>query len=403
MWLPGHRPRRHRHPDGGRAQAASEKEGKTRHDLGREAFLERVWEWRRAVAAIGSSSSSSCSGCSLDWDRADASRWTRPTRAAVSEAFVRLYEEGLIYRAERLINWCVVLPDRAVRPRGRVRRGRRRASSTSSPTRWPTVRARWWWRPPAPRRCWATPPSPCTPTIRATRRRSASSCSHPFVERQIPIIADAILVDPKFGTGAVKVTPAHDSNDFETGQRHGLPMISILDEKGTVNAEGGAFAGLDRFAARKAVKAAPEGAGPRARVEAARARGRPLPALRHRGRADAVDAVVREDGAAGRAGDRGGGEGKTRFVPESWTKTYFHWMRNIRDWCISRQLWWGHRIPAWYCAACGEITVARTDAGGLRQVRRRPSCSRTRTCSTPGSRPGCGRSRRWAGRTRRAS
>ena len=183
---------------------------------------------------------------------------------------------------------------------------------------------------------------------------------HPLLAREFPIIADAILVDPKFGTGAVKVTPAHDPNDFETGQRHKLPMISIFDDAGVVNAEGGTFAGLDRFAARKAVKAKLKELG----LE--RGSKPHVHAVGHCQRCETVvepmlstQWFVKMEPLA-KPAIEAVEQGKTKFVPEAWAKTFFHWMHNIRDWCISRQLWWGHRIPAWTCGKCSEITVART-------------------------------------------
>ena len=297
-----------------------------------------------------------------------------------------------------------LLPDGPVRPRGRIRRARRRASCTSSPTRWPTARASWWWRPPAPRRCWATPPSPCIPTIPATRPSIGKKVKHPFVDREIPIIADDVLVDPKFGTGAVKVTPAHDPNDFECGQRHGLPV------------------GLDpgREGERSPPRAGPSPAwiGP---PPAGRSRpaSRQLglergskPHLHSVGHCQRCDTVVEplvstqwfvKMAPLAEPAIEAVEQGKTRFVPESWTKTYFHWMRNIRDWCVSRQLWWGHRIPAWYCAALRRGQRGPAGARRLRSAAAAAICARTRTCSTPGSRPGCGPSPPWAGRTRPAS
>jgi valyl-tRNA synthetase len=183
---------------------------------------------------------------------------------------------------------------------------------------------------------------------------------HPFAGRTFSIIADPILVDPKFGTGAVKVTPAHDPNDFECGQRHKLGFISIFDEKGVVTGEGGPFAGLDRFEARKQVKAKIKELG----LE--RGSKPHVHAIGHCQRCHTVvepmlstQWFVKMEPLA-KPAIEAVEQGKTRFVPESWSKTYFHWMNNIRDWCISRQLWWGHRIPAWYCQKCAGITVART-------------------------------------------
>ncbi|HEX7500687.1 MAG TPA: valine--tRNA ligase, partial [Polyangia bacterium] len=182
---------------------------------------------------------------------------------------------------------------------------------------------------------------------------------HPFTGRELKVIADPVLVDPKFGTGAVKVTPAHDPNDFDCGKRNNLPFISIFDEKGLVTAEGGPFAGLDRFKARKKVKEELLAKG----LE--RGSKKHVHAVGHCQRCHTVvepmmstQWFVKMEPLA-KPAIEAVEQGKTRFVPDTWSKTFFHWMNNIRDWCISRQLWWGHRIPAWYCAACKQPTVAR--------------------------------------------
>jgi valyl-tRNA synthetase len=181
----------------------------------------------------------------------------------------------------------------------------------------------------------------------------------PFHDRTIPVIADAILVDPKFGTGAVKVTPAHDFADFETGKRHGLAEVNILNADGTLNAEGARFAGMERQAARKAVK--------RALEELGLARGskpHQLAIGRCSRSGDVLEPIISRQWYVKTAplaapAIEAVQSGRTTFTPEEWTKTYMHWMTNIQDWCISRQLWWGHQIPAWNCGACGEATVAR--------------------------------------------
>ena len=185
---------------------------------------------------------------------------------------------------------------------------------------------------------------------------------HPFVDREIPIVGDAILVDPEFGSGAVKITPAHDFNDFEVGKRHGLPNITIMNLDGTINAEGGEFAGMDRFDARKAVKAK--------LTELGLARGsRPhtmaLPRSQRSGAP--VEPMISTQWFVKMAplaepSIAAVESGETRFVPKQWENTYYSWMRDIRDWCISRQLWWGHQIPAWYCGTCDHVTVSREDA-----------------------------------------
>ena len=226
----------------------------------------------------------------------------------------------------------------------------------------------------------------------------------PLTGRKIPIIGDAQLVDMEFGTGAVKVTPAHDFNDFEVGKRHKLPMINILNLDGTLNENAPAkYRGMTVVDARKAVVADLEAAGLLVKIE---------PHQLSLGRCQRSDDVVepmlspqwfvKMEPLAEPAIDAVN-EGKTKFIPEAWTKTYMHWMTNIRDWCISRQLWWGHRIPAWYCGERPHHRRATTTPTACSDVRRRRSSSRTRTCSTPGSRRRSGRSRRWAGPSRRAS
>ena len=218
------------------------------------------------------------------------------------------------------------------------------------------------------------------------------------MDREIPIILDE-LADPKFGTGVVKVTPAHDPNDFEAGKRHNLPKIKVIDENGHMTAAAGAYAGLDRFEARKQVVADLEKLGLIEKIEDyALSVGKcqrcktvvePLIStqwfVKIKPLAEPAIAAVES--------------GSIVFIPENWTKTYYEWMYNIRDWCISRQLWWGHRIPAWHCQ---ELPGDHRGARGARKMRvRRPrASSRIRTCSIPGSARRCGRSRRWAGRTR---
>ncbi|HEY2735483.1 MAG TPA: valine--tRNA ligase, partial [Polyangiales bacterium] len=329
-------------------------QGKTRQQLGREAFVERVWEWK-AESGGRILQQLRVLGASCDWTRehftmdADLSR-------AVRHAFVQLYDEGLIYRATRLVNWDVqsqtVLSDLEVENEENVQGelfdfaypiegGGEIVVSTT--------------RPETMLGDSAIAVHPDDARYSALHGKYAR---HPFVNRRVPIITDAELVDPKFGTGAVKVTPAHDWNDFATGKRHQLEEINILDKDGRLNDQAGPFAGLDRFAARKAVKAKLKELG-LARGE--RAHTLTLPRSQRSGTvveplistqwfmnmkpmaAPAIEAVE---------------SGKTRIIPEHWEKTYFHWMREIQDWCISRQLWWGHTIPAWYCQSCAHVHVA---------------------------------------------
>jgi valyl-tRNA synthetase len=329
----------------------------SRHDIGREKFIERVWDWRKRTGDRILDQLKQL-GCSLDWQRTIFTM-DPPYAAAVIEAFVRLYEEGLIYRARRLINWCpqcrTALSDLEVDydegVQGELYEFAYPLADGSGEVVVATT------RPETMLGDTAVAVHPDDPRHKA---KIGKMLRHPLLDREVPVIADAILVDPKFGTGAVKVTPAHDPNDFETGLRHNLPMISILDEKGAVNAEGGPFAGLDRFAARKAVKAKLKELG----LE--RGSKPHVHAVGHCQRCETIvepmistQWFVKMEPLA-KPAIEAVEQGKTKFVPEAWTKTFFHWMHNIRDWCISRQLWWGHRIPVWYCAACKEMTVART-------------------------------------------
>ena len=334
-----------------------ETEKKSRHDIGRAAFIQKVWEWRERTGNRILEQLKRM-GASLDWERTIFTM-DPPYSAAVVEAFVRLHEEGLIYRARRLINWCPscrtalsdleVVYDEGVQ--GELYEFGYPLADGSGEVVVATT------RPETMLGDTAVAVHPDDPRHQA---KIGKMVRHPLVQREFPIIADAILVDPKFGTGAVKVTPAHDPNDFETGQRHKLPMISIFDEAGIVNAEGGTFAGLDRFAARKAVKAKLK--------ELGLERGS-KPHVHAVGHCERCETIVEpmlstqwfvKMEPLAKPAIEAVEQGKTKFVPDTWSKTFFHWMHNIRDWCISRQLWWGHRIPAWTCGKCNEITVART-------------------------------------------
>jgi valyl-tRNA synthetase len=333
------------------------KEGKTRHDLGREEFVKRIWEWRgRTGGRI--LDQLKMMGASLDWERTTFTMDPQYS-AAVIEAFVRLHEEGLIYRAKRLINWCVscrtAISDLEVDfdegVQGELYEFAYPLADGSGEIVVATTR---------PETMLGDTAVAVHPDDPRHKSKIGKLLDHPFLDRQVPVIADAILVDPKFGTGAVKVTPAHDPNDFETGQRHNLPMISIFDDAGVVNDEGGEFKGLDRFKARKAVKA---------RLAELRLERGSKPHVHAVGHCQRCETVVEpmlstqwfvKMEPLAKPAIEAVEQGKTKFVPETWSKTFFHWMHNIRDWCISRQLWWGHRVPAWYCGTCKEITVART-------------------------------------------
>ncbi len=333
---------------------------KSRHDLGREKFIERIWTWRekyggRILEQL------KLLGCSVDWDRTRFTMEPAYSKAVV-ECFVRLFEEGLIYRDTRLINWCVscrtALSDLEVDhdegAQGELYEFAYQMTDGSGEVVVATT------RPETMLGDTAVAVHPDDPRHQA---KIGKLLVHPFTARTFPVIADAILVDPKFGTGAVKVTPSHDPNDFDTGKRHKLEFISILDQTGVVNEAGGPFAGMDRFAARKAVKAKLKELG------FERGSKPHVHAVGHCQRCAAVveplistQWFVKMEPLA-KPAIEAVEQGKTKFVPETWSKTYMHWMTNIRDWCISRQLWWGHRIPAWYCGNCQAVTVARTTPG----------------------------------------
>jgi valyl-tRNA synthetase len=329
-------------------------QGTTKEALGRERFVERVWEWK-AESGGNILRQLRILGASCDWSRehftldADLSR-------AVTTVFLRLHNEGLIYRATRLTNWCVrcrtALSDlEVVSEEGAngelfdfaypVEGGGEIVVSTT--------------RPETMLGDTAIAVHPDDPRYVNLHGKYAL---HPFTARRIPIITDAVLVDPAFGTGAVKVTPAHDHNDFATGKRHGLEELSVLERDGTLNEAGGPFRGMPRFEARKAVKAALE---ERGLVRGTRAHTLTIP------RCDRCNEVVeplittqwyvRMEPLA-KPAIAAVEQGRTQIVPEHWTKTYYHWMHNIQDWCISRQLWWGHPVPAYHCAACGKFDVA---------------------------------------------
>ncbi len=331
------------------------REGSTRHQVGREAFVDRVWQWRRATGDH-IHLQQRVLGASPDWTRSKFTMDADMSRA-VTEAFVRLHEQGLMYRATRLINWCpecmTALSDLEVENEEgangemfefayEVEGGGEIVVATT--------------RPETMLGDTAIAVHPDDPRYLAMHGKRVK---HPFAGRTFPIVTDAILVDPKFGTGAVKVTPAHDFNDFATGKRHGLEEINILNLDGTMNAQAGEFAGLDRKRARTAVKKAlaekglARGAKPHVLTlpRCTRSGGVVEPMistqwfLKMKDMADQAIEAVRS--------------GKTVIIPGEWQKTYDHFLENIQDWCVSRQLWWGHQIPAWHNAATGEIKVAR--------------------------------------------
>ena len=350
-------------------------ENKSRHDLGRERFLQKVWAWKQQ-SGNRITTQLRVLGFSLDWTR---ERFTMDEGCsrAVAEVFVRLWEEGLMYRSARLINWCpscrTALSDLEVKNQDEKGHLWDIAYPLEDGTGEIVVSTT---RPETLLGDTAVAVHPQDPRYtgwvgkKVRLPLAANSRKTPDAETQsnlIPIIGDAILVDMAFGSGAVKVTPGHDFNDFETGKRNKLPLINLLNPDGTFNDNAGEFSGMTSDQARKAVLAKLDALG--------LLRGEKEHALA-RGRCDRCDTVVEPfhstqwyvkmkplAGPAIAAVEHG----KTRIIPEGWTKTYMHWMTNIQDWCISRQLWWGHQIPAWY-GPDEHVFVARNEADARAQA-----------------------------------
>ncbi len=338
-------------------EVLKKEEGKTRFDLGREEFVKRVWAWKeeygdRIINQL------KCLGISCDWER---KRFTMDEGCsrAVRETFVSLFEKGLIYKGTRITNWCVnchtALSDIEVEHEDTPGHlwylrypvvGEEDTYLTIATTRPETI------------------PGDTAVAVNPEDERYAKLIGKtlrlPVLNREIPIIADS-YVDTKFGTGAVKITPSHDPNDYEMGLRHNLPEIVVIGKDGVMTEEAGPFAGLERYECRKQIVARLKEEGYLVKIEEhSHAVGHcqrchnivePLVSTQWFVKMQplvkaAVDCVT---------------DGRTQFVPERFTKNYTGWMENIHDWCISRQIWWGHRIPVWYCDDCGEMSASRTD------------------------------------------
>ena len=333
---------------------AIKKEGLTKEDLGREAFLDRVWDWKKQYGGRIVSQLKKI-GSSCDWDR---ERFTMDEgcNKAVKEVFVNLYNKGLIYRGERIINWCpkcltsisdaeVEYEDQA----GHFWHLRYKLTDGSGYVNLATTR---------PETLLGDTAIAVNPNDDRYKDIVGKTVILPIVHREIPVVADD-YVEMDFGTGVVKITPAHDPNDFEVGARHNLPIINVMTDDAKITDDYPKYAGMDRYEARKAIVADLEAEGALVKVEDYNhnvgtcyrcgttveprvskqwfVKMKPLAQ-------PAIDAVKNSD---------------TRFVPPHFEKTYFHWLENIRDWCISRQLWWGHQIPAFYCDDCGETVVTK--------------------------------------------
>ncbi len=333
------------------------KEGLDRHQIGRDKFLERMWDWANKCRQTISEQHQRL-GTSCDWTRERFTLDEGPSRA-VRTAFVRLYQKGLIYRGERIINWCprcgTALSDLEVDHKDiqghlyyiRYPLEGDRGFVTVATTR--------------PETMLGDTAVAVNPDDRRYKAKAGKKVTLPLVNRIIPIITDE-AVDPSFGTGAVKITPGHDPVDFEIAQRQGLPLLNILNPDATMNENTGAYCGLDRFACREAVLSDLEKDGLLEKIEpygysvghcqrcqtviepiASQQWFINMPPLAK----PAIDAVT---------------SGRITTIPERFNEVYHNWIENIRDWCISRQLWWGHRIPVWYCRDCGELTVTVDDA-----------------------------------------
>lgn len=335
------------------------KEGLTKESLGREKFLERVWDWKKEYGGRIVSQLKKM-GSSADWDR---ERFTMDEgcNKAVREVFVKLYDKGLIYRGRRIINWCpcclTSISDAEVEyeeQAGHFWHLRYPLSDGSGFIEMATTR---------PETMLGDTAVAVNPDDERYKSYVGKTVILPLVHREIPIIADS-YVDMEFGTGVVKITPAHDPNDFEVGKRHGLPVVNVLTDDAKITDDYPKYAGMDRYEAREAIVADLRAEGALVEIEdythnvgtcyRCHTTVEPRVSMQWFVKMEelakpAIEAVK---------------SGETRFVPEYFDKTYFHWLENIKDWCISRQLWWGHRIPAFYCDGCGE-TVVTKDASAV--------------------------------------
>ncbi|MGA2372511.1 MAG: valine--tRNA ligase [Candidatus Korobacteraceae bacterium] len=331
-------------------------EGKNRRDMGREAFVARVWDWKQHYGGVILQQMKRL-GASVDWSREYFTMDDRMSRA-VREAFVRLYEEGLIYRGKYIVNWC----PRCITAVSDLEVVHEDTPGKIWEIRYPVIGLKDEYIVVATTRPETMLGDTAVAVNSADERYRHLHGKHvllPLMNREIPIITDDILANPEFGTGAVKVTPSHDPNDFEAGLRNNLPQIEVMNETAQMNDNAGPYKGLDRFEARQKVLEDLEGGG---FLVGAKDYVVPL------GKCDRCKTIieprlstqwfVKVKPLAERAIEVVE-NGEIKFVPENYAKTYFEWMGKIYDWCISRQLWWGHRIPAWHCKPCGEIIVAR--------------------------------------------
>ena len=329
-------------------------EGIDKEELGREGFLKRTWEWREEYGGRIVSQLKKL-GSSADWDR-EHFTMDEGCSKAVQEVFIRLYEKGYIYQGSRIINWCPVcqtsISDAEVEyedQAGHFWHINYPIVGTDKCIEIATTR---------PETMLGDTAIAVHPDDERYKDLVGKMVLLPIVNKEIPIVADS-YVDKEFGTGAVKITPAHDPNDFEVGKRHNLEEINILNDDGTINENGGKFEGMDRYEARKAIVKELEEGGYLVRIE-----NHEHNVGTHDRCHTTVEPMVKKQwfvkmNEMAKPAIEAVKNGDLRFVPGHFDRTYLHWLENIRDWCISRQLWWGHRIPAYYCDECGEVVVAR--------------------------------------------
>jgi len=332
--------------------------GKSRHDLGREAFIDEVWKWREKHGGLIITQLKRL-GASCDWDRI---RFTMDEglSTAVRKVFVSLYEDGLIYRSDYIVNWCPrchsALSDLEVEHEeedGFLWHIRYPLASGDGEVVVATTR---------PETMLGDTCVAVNPSDERYTSLIGTDVILPIMNRKIPIVADYV-VDKEFGTGAVKITPAHDLNDYEMSLRHGLEVIVIMDESGIMNENAGQYKGLDRFECRKELERDLQEQGYLVDKTPYR-----VPVGKCYRCKSVIEPYLSKQwfvkaGPLAKEAIKAVEESRTRILPKQWEKTYYEWMYNIRDWCISRQIWWGHRIPAWYCEDCEEIIVSETEPG----------------------------------------
>ncbi len=335
-------------------------EGTSKEELGREGFLKRAWEWKKEYGGRIINQLKKM-GSSCDWDR---ERFTMDEgcNRAVTEVFCKMHEKGWIYKGSRIINWCPVcntsISDAEVEYEEQAGHfwhikyplvDENGAPSTTEFLEFATTR---------PETMLGDTAVAVNPKDERYTYLKGRMVWLPIVNKAIPVVEDE-YVDMEFGTGVVKITPAHDPNDFEVGKRHNLPEVNIMNDDATINENGGRYAGLDRYEARKQIVKELEAEGLLVKIEDYahnvgthdRCKTTIEPMIKKQWFVK-MDELIRPAVEAVRNGD-------VKLIPERMDKTYFNWTDNIRDWCISRQLWWGHRIPAYYCDECGEVVVAR--------------------------------------------